>query len=118
VGVLQVTDADTFVQVRMLVSASNAPDLFDLRCNVREGMVAWLQRTHPGALPRARVEHQSDLDREIHRHFGDTGRPQAGSSLFSGTPEAERRGRAFDDSESDGAGRADREPARVRYDGD
>ncbi|MGO4443194.1 mechanosensitive ion channel family protein [Mycobacterium sp. 2YAF39] len=118
VGVLQVTDADTFVQVRMLVSASNAPDLFDLRCNVREGMVAWLQRTHPGALPRARVEHQSDLDREIHRHFGDSMQPQADSSLFSGTPEAERRGRAFDDSESDGAGRAERGHARVRYDGD
>jgi hypothetical protein len=38
------------------VSARNAPDLFDLRCHVREGIVAWLQHTHPGALPRWRIE--------------------------------------------------------------
>ena len=57
VGVLQVTDAvDGYVRVRMLVSASNAGALFDLRCDVREGMVEWLQREQPGALPRRRLE--------------------------------------------------------------
>jgi small-conductance mechanosensitive channel len=96
VGVLQVTDAVDCVRVRMLVSASNAPDLFDLRCNVREGIVEWLQRTHPGALPRTRIEHQSDLDREIQRHTVEAGVPRADSGLFSGNPQAERRGRAFD----------------------
>jgi len=57
VGILQVTDTvGGLVRLRMLVSARNAPDLFDLRCHVREGIVAWLQHTHPGALPRWRIE--------------------------------------------------------------
>ncbi len=57
VGVLQVTDAvDGYVRVRMLVSAANAPVLFDLRCEVREGIVRWLQHAQPGALPRRRIE--------------------------------------------------------------
>jgi len=60
VGILQVTDAvDGMVRVRMLVSASNAGQLFDLRCDVREGMVSWLQGTNPSALPCRRIEHQT-----------------------------------------------------------
>ncbi len=57
VGVLQVTEATGgLVRVRALASAKDAPTLFDLRCYVREELVDWLQRTQPGALPRARVE--------------------------------------------------------------
>lgn len=95
VGVLQVTDAvEGLVRVRMLVSASNAGQLFDLRCDIREGMVAWLQRTNPGALPRKRIEHQTDADSSR----GDDavplhGRPQADSGLFSGSVAADRRNR-------------------------
>ncbi|NCT90281.1 mechanosensitive ion channel family protein [Cellulomonas sp. APG4] len=55
VGVLQVTEATGgHVRVRALASAADAPTLFDLRCHVREGLVAWLQREHPEALPRTR----------------------------------------------------------------
>lgn len=101
VGVLQVTDTiDGVVRVRMLMSAPNAPALFDLRCDVREGMVAWLQRTNPGALPRTRVEHHSDIDRELQTRVAHTGRSKAGSGLFSGDADAERRGRAFDDEDT------------------
>ncbi|WP_372594033.1 mechanosensitive ion channel family protein [Actinotalea sp.] len=57
VGVLQVTEATGgWVRVRALASAVDAPTLFDLRCTVREGLVAWLQREHPGALPRTRYQ--------------------------------------------------------------
>lgn len=57
VGVLQVTEATGgWVRVRALASAVDAPTLFDLRCAVREGLVAWLQREHPEALPRTRWE--------------------------------------------------------------
>ncbi len=57
VGLLQVTDAvDGAVRVRMLVSAPNASTLFDLRCDVREGIVKWLQAAQPHALPRRRIE--------------------------------------------------------------
>ncbi|MCV2395265.1 mechanosensitive ion channel family protein [Actinotalea sp. M2MS4P-6] len=57
VGVLQVTDAvDGKVRIRALASAADAPTLWDLRCAVREGLVAWLQREHPESLPRTRWE--------------------------------------------------------------
>ena len=54
---MQVTDfkAET-MEVRMLISAGNAGRVFDIRCEVREKMIAWLQREYPGALPRRRAE--------------------------------------------------------------
>lgn len=115
VGVLQVTDAvDGYVRVRMLVSAPNAGALFDLRCDVREGMVEWLQREQPGALPRRRLEHQSDADRHMLSSAMLVDHRQADSGLFTGNAEAERRGRSFDQTE-DAA--VEREFARARYDG-
>ncbi len=53
-----VTDAkDRTLEVRALVSAQDASKQWDLRCQVREGLVAWL-RQHEGGrhLPRVRVE--------------------------------------------------------------
>ncbi|QTE29684.1 mechanosensitive ion channel family protein [Pengzhenrongella sicca] len=62
VGILQVTEATGgFVQVRALASAIDAPTLFDLRCYVREGLVDWLQREQPAALPRTRIEGMADV---------------------------------------------------------
>ncbi|MFE9232162.1 mechanosensitive ion channel domain-containing protein [Cellulosimicrobium funkei] len=61
VGILQVTDAvGGLVRVRALVSAHDAPTLFDLRCFVREGLVDWLQRAAPQGLPRTRLERAVD----------------------------------------------------------
>ena len=45
-----------YVRLRALASAADAPTLFDLRCYVREGLVAWLQEQRLHALPRTRVE--------------------------------------------------------------
>jgi small-conductance mechanosensitive channel len=57
VGVLQVIDAiGGHVRVRALASALDAPTLFDLRCYVREGLVAWVQQSAPESLPRTRLE--------------------------------------------------------------
>ena len=57
VNVLQVTDAISgWVRIRILVTAKDAPTLFDLRCFVRERMVDWLQSNNEGGLPRFRVE--------------------------------------------------------------
>lgn len=54
---LQVTDfKQSTMEVRLLVSASNAGRAFDLRCEVREKMIGWLQAEHPRALPRQRAE--------------------------------------------------------------
>jgi small-conductance mechanosensitive channel len=57
VSVVQVTDAvDGNVRLRALVSAADAPTLWDLRCLVRERLVGWLRENHPEALPRVRAE--------------------------------------------------------------
>jgi small-conductance mechanosensitive channel len=42
----------TTLQLRALLTAKDAGDLFDLRCVVREQLVAWLRDEHPYALPR------------------------------------------------------------------
>jgi small-conductance mechanosensitive channel len=56
VCVAQVTDADrTAIAVRLLVSARNSSDLWDLRCAVRERMIDYLNAQHPEALPRMRA---------------------------------------------------------------
>lgn len=58
---LQVTDiSERVAQVRCLTSARNAGVAFDLRCEVREKMLAFMRDECPEALPRDRV----DLDRE------------------------------------------------------
>ena len=55
VQALQVTDAkESTVELRILVSARNSSDLFDLRCNVREAMIAFLHANQPTALPTNR----------------------------------------------------------------
>ncbi len=54
---MQVTDfRNDTMEIRMLMSAGTAGRAFDLRCEVREKMIGWLQREHPAALPRRRAE--------------------------------------------------------------
>ena len=53
---LQVTDADAKgVTLRALVSASNSGAVWDLRCQVREQLIGFVQREFPEALPRLRA---------------------------------------------------------------
>ena len=57
VGRLQVTDATGGpLRVRVLVSARDSGALFSLRCELREGLAAWVVRESPGALPRTRTQ--------------------------------------------------------------
>ena len=57
VKVLQVTDAvGGYVRVRVLVTAKDAPTLFDLRCLVREDLISWLHSASPRSIPRSRVQ--------------------------------------------------------------
>jgi small-conductance mechanosensitive channel len=57
VAVLQVTDTpESMVELRALVSARNAGETWDLRCEVREKLIAFLQAEYPHALPRHRAE--------------------------------------------------------------
>jgi small-conductance mechanosensitive channel len=53
----QVTDTrERVIEVRVLVSAANASAAFDLRCEVREQLIAFLRGEHPESLPRSRNE--------------------------------------------------------------
>jgi small-conductance mechanosensitive channel len=57
IAVMQVTDTTHHsIEVRALVSAPDSATAFDLRCEVRERLVSWLQANHPEALPRMRTE--------------------------------------------------------------
>jgi hypothetical protein len=40
--------------VRVLASSADASSAWDLRCDIREGLLAWLHSEHPEALPRLR----------------------------------------------------------------
>jgi hypothetical protein len=54
---LQVIDATgSMIRVRALVSARDSSAQWQLRCQVRERLVGWLQQQHPAALPRVRTE--------------------------------------------------------------
>ncbi|MEW6146405.1 MAG: mechanosensitive ion channel family protein [Bradyrhizobium sp.] len=53
---LQVVDADArTIELRALVSARNAPQSWDLRCEIREKLVAFIRDEMPEALPRERT---------------------------------------------------------------
>lgn len=54
---LQVTDtSERAIQVRLLVSAADASLCWDLRCKVREQIIAFIDRSYPHFLPRLRAE--------------------------------------------------------------
>jgi small-conductance mechanosensitive channel len=62
--VLQVTDSSEFsIQVRVTASAADASSAWDLKCDLREQLIEWLQREHPAALPRIRTENADGLER-------------------------------------------------------
>jgi small-conductance mechanosensitive channel len=70
-AVLQVTDAtETTMVLRALVSAASAQNVWDLRCEVRERLLAWLQHRYPKALPRIRAELEAPVS--------PSDRPEAG----------------------------------------
>ncbi|TDC58964.1 mechanosensitive ion channel, partial [Actinomadura sp. GC306] len=89
--ILQVVDVQPngLVTLRALMSAADSASTWDLRCDMREHLVAYIRENHPDALPRFRV---GDPD-------------AAGGSPNGASPE---RGRA-DGRPADGRKAADRE---------
>jgi len=52
---VQVTDCtERSMEIRILVTAKDSPTAFELRCEVREKLIAFLQREHERSLPRER----------------------------------------------------------------
>ena len=53
---LHVTNtSERAVELRAIASAQSAPQLWELRCEIREALVEYLQDEHPEALPRLRA---------------------------------------------------------------
>lgn len=98
VCVLQVTDAvGGSIRLRALVSAADAASLWDLRCLVRERLVAWVWERQRDALPRVRAD--VGAPRETHAPLRPAVRPEGDASgdgrVFSGGDDGEARGAAF-----------------------
>jgi small-conductance mechanosensitive channel len=56
VSVMQITNAsERTIEVRALMSASSSGNAFDLRCDVREGLIKFVQEKFPGSLPHSRA---------------------------------------------------------------
>ncbi len=56
VNLLQVTDAkEHTLEIRALASAADASLAWDLRCEIREKLVAFIQQNYPESLPRLRA---------------------------------------------------------------
>jgi small-conductance mechanosensitive channel len=57
---LQVTDTtDRAVQIRVLMTTANSGNGWDMRCDIREQLIRFLQKNYPGALPKVRAEMQA-----------------------------------------------------------
>jgi hypothetical protein len=55
--VLQVTNAtERTVELRALMSAQDAPTAWNLRCEVREKLIEFIQKNYPDGLPEVRAE--------------------------------------------------------------
>ncbi|MEW2385251.1 mechanosensitive ion channel domain-containing protein [Micromonospora sp. NPDC047707] len=104
VCVLQVTDATGgMVKVRALVSAAGAGSLWDLRCLVREHLVAWVRDQRPTAMPRMRAE-VGDADSNLAWQWVQPRRPARrladgdvpdDARVFGGSDDGDARSEAF-----------------------
>jgi small-conductance mechanosensitive channel len=98
---LQVTDTkQTTIEVRALVSASDPGKVFDLRCEVREGLLDFLVRDYPESLPR-----QGNISEPADEEIQHRRKPKSASTEHG--KEHERGSKApgiHAQPESDGAG--------------
>jgi small-conductance mechanosensitive channel len=62
---LQVTNAsERSLELRALASAADASKAWDLRCEIREKMIYFVQQNYPDSLPRLRAEMRADPGRD------------------------------------------------------
>jgi small-conductance mechanosensitive channel len=104
VCVLQVIDAvQGHIRLRALVSAADAPSLWDLRCLVREHLVAWVRDEQPAAFARTRAEVSASTAKQEWTWAATTpgrepipeGLPEEDARVFSGSVDGDARGQAF-----------------------
>jgi len=63
VNVLQVTDStEKTMEIRALMSSADSPSAWDLRVNVREKLIDFLQKNYPESLPKSRIDIAQHMD--------------------------------------------------------
>jgi hypothetical protein len=81
---LQVSDAtEKTLQLRVLATAADSSKAWDLRCEIREKLIAYLQRESPESLPRFRA----DVEGSTRADFGNKAVP-TGRTLPNQEPAA------------------------------
>ncbi|MFE5618401.1 mechanosensitive ion channel family protein [Streptomyces sp. NPDC056470] len=89
---LAVTDTTpSTIQVRVVVTAKDADDLWTARCTVREQLVAWLSERHPYALPRIATSQAAPSPREAAK--ASNGRPPTPLPARSASSDGDRPAR-------------------------
>jgi small-conductance mechanosensitive channel len=82
---LQVTDTkQSTIEVRVLVSGTDPGKTFNLRCEVREGLIEFLRRKYPESLPRVRNVTEPS-DEEIQRRKAKDGAAVSGKEHERGS---------------------------------
>jgi small-conductance mechanosensitive channel len=70
---LQVSDADAkSMQLRVLATAANSSDSWDLRCEIREKLITFIQEHHPRSLPKLRAEVDGGSPPHAGQHLSGT----------------------------------------------
>lgn len=89
VSLVQITDntAET-VQVRALVSSSDAGKLWNLRCEVREKLIHFIQKEHPEALPVTRAELRESRGANAKEGTPEEGPPSGSAAQATGGGES------------------------------
>ena len=97
VCVLQVTDAvGGMIRLRALVSANDAPSLWDLRCLVRERLIGWVWEHQRASLPRVRASVDGVTgDASVRPQTPTATGEQDDARVFSGSRDGDERGAAF-----------------------
>lgn len=62
---LHTTEAgERTIELRALMSAASSPEAFELRCEIREKLIGYVQKHYPDALPKLRTEVKGSLGAE------------------------------------------------------
>ncbi|HSC87837.1 MAG TPA: mechanosensitive ion channel domain-containing protein [Polyangiaceae bacterium] len=101
VCLLQVVDtSERSMQLRLIVSSPSAGQNWDLRCLLREGLIAYVRRHQPEALPRLRMDLQrrdSSGDGDVSESVASHNASRQLQGRLAGTAPRERGGAAVSD---------------------
>jgi len=83
------------IRLRALVSAADAAALWDLRCLVRERLVAWIWDNQRASLPRVRADLNPPRVEAAAPHAPAREQREEDARVFSGDAAADARGAVF-----------------------